>query len=117
MSTVLRRTPRTGQSRLGIASFVVSLGAALLLAVLLLLALLFMSIGINPPGDEVAYGFMVAMLVLGIAFSEVVALMLGIAGALQRRRGKSYAVLGIACSLLTFTVVCTGWFSIGWFTQ
>jgi hypothetical protein len=109
----LRRTPRTGYSYLGIALFVVSFGAALLLAVLVLLALLFMSIGIDPPGDEVAYGFMVVMLVLGITLSEVVALVLGIVGVFQRRRRRLSAVLGIACSLLTLIVV----FCIVWFTQ
>ncbi len=67
--------------------------------------------GINSPGDEVAYGFGVVMLVLGIALSEIVAPVLGIVGTLQRRRRRSLAVLGIACSLLAFAAVYIWWFT------
>ena len=74
-----------------------------------MLARLFMSMGINLPGDEVAYGFMVVMLVLGIALSTIVALVLGVVAALQRRRRRLFAVLGVSCSLLAFAVVYIGW--------
>ena len=66
---------------------------------------------INPPGDELGYGFIVFIVVLGLALSTNVALVLGIAGTLQRRRRRSFAVLGIACSLLAFAVVYIGWFT------
>ena len=52
----------------------------------------------QPPGAEgVAYGFGIMILALMTLVSEVVALGLGAAGALQRRRKGLYAVLGIAC--------------------
>jgi hypothetical protein len=72
-------------------------GPAALLAVLVLLTRLLILININPPGDEATQGFV------------VVALVLGIAGALQRRRRKLFAVPGIVCSLHTFAVVYVGW--------
>ena len=97
---------------MGIVSFVVALGSASLLTGLVLLARLFMSMEINPPGDEVAYGFMVVMLVLAIALSATVALVLGIVGVFQRQHRRLFAVLGIACSLLAFAIVYFGWFTL-----
>jgi hypothetical protein len=85
--------------------------SALLLLGLALLARLLILMDFNPPGDEVAYGFIVVMLVLALVLSEIVALMLGVAGVLQRRRRRYFALFGIACSLLTFAAVYIGWFA------
>lgn len=67
--------------------------------------------GHKSSGDEVAYGFGVVMLVLGIALSEIVAPGLGKVGTLQRQRRRSFAVLGIACSMLAFAAVYIWWFA------
>jgi hypothetical protein len=111
MSSAVQQRTRTGHARSGIVSFAISIGAAAILAILVLLLLLLTLMNIDPPGDEVAYGFMVFMLVLAIALSEIVALVLGVVGVLQRRRKRSFAVLGIACSVLAFAVVYIGWFT------
>ena len=95
---------RTEHSLLGIASFVLSFAPAALLAILV--ALVFMAAIKDPPGaDETGYGFLVLFLVLGTLLCQVVAMVLGVAGALQRRRERSYAFLGIACSVLAVATI------------
>ena len=47
------------------------------------------------------------MLVLMALLSEIVALGLGIAGVLQRRRKRLFAFLGIACSVLVLVAAFT----------
>ena len=66
---------------MGIASFVLSIVPAVLLAGLVPLVLLLASM--QPPGaNEVGYGALMLLLVLMTVLSELVALGLGIAGAL-----------------------------------
>ena len=48
---------------------------------------------------------MMLVLVLGTLLCEVVAFVLGVVGALQRGRERSYAFLGIACSVLTVATI------------
>jgi hypothetical protein len=88
---------------MGIASFVLSIVPAVLLAVLVPLILLLASM--QPPGaDETGYAGLMLSLVLMTVLSELVALGLGIAGALQRQRKRLYAFLGITCSVLVLVV-------------
>ena len=95
---------RTGHSAAGVASFVGSVVSGALLAILV--ALVFMAANNDPPGaDETGYGFLVLFLVLGTLLCQVVALVLGVAGALQRRRKRLYAFLGIACSVLAVAAI------------
>ena len=69
-------------------------------------ALVFMDANNDPPGaDETGYGFLVLVLVLGSLLCQVVALVLGVVGAFQRRRKRSYAFLGIACSVLAVATI------------
>jgi ABC-type transport system involved in multi-copper enzyme maturation permease subunit len=97
---------RTEHSRMGIASFVLSFVPALLLVVLVALILLLS--GMAPPGaDETGFGFGIIMLVLMTLLSEIVALGLGIAGALQRRRKRLFALFGIVCSVLVLVALFT----------
>lgn len=91
---------------MGIASFVLSFVPGLLLVALVALILLLAST--QPPGaDETGYGAAVILLVLMTVLSEIVALGLGIAGALQRRRKRLFAFLGIACSVLAVVALFT----------
>lgn len=97
------RTGRYGHSHLGIASFVLSFVPGVLLAILVPLVLLLAST--QPPGaDEVGYGALMLLLVLMTVVSELVALALGKAGALQRQRKRTFAFLGIACSVLVLVL-------------
>ncbi len=59
------------------------------------------------PGDPVAHGLWLLVLALLTVLSVLVALALGPAGALQRRRRRLFAFLGIACSILVFAALIT----------
>ena len=90
---------------MGAASFTLASFSCLLLAGRSLLAWSFR--GWDPPGDEVAYGFGLGMLGFLIVAVGMVALGLGVAGTLQRRRKRSFALLGVACSALVLVVILT----------
>jgi len=90
---------------MGAASFTLATFSSLLLAGRYLLAWSFR--GWDPPGDEVAYGFGLLMSGFLIEAVGIVALGLGVAGTLQRRRKRSFASLGVACSALVLVVILT----------
>ena len=94
---------RTAHSPVGIASFALASFSGTLLAALALLAWLLR--GWDPPGDEVAYGFGLIAMTFVLVLAEVLALGLGVAGALQRRRKRSFAIFGVACSALVLTLL------------
>jgi hypothetical protein len=87
-------TARSEHSHLGIASFVLSfLPVALLVGAFALVLYLTRN---DPPGtDQTGYGLGMLMLVLLTTLSEIVALGLGIAGALQRHRKRTFALVGV----------------------
>lgn len=89
---------------MGIASFVMAIVPGIFLVILVVLILLLASA--QPPGaDETGFGAAVILLVLMTLLSEIVALGLGIAGAFQRSRKRSFAFLGIASSILIMVSV------------
>ncbi len=78
---------RSEHSSLGIVSFVLSFFPAMLLVVIYWMVLY--AISKQPPeADTVAYGFGMFVLVGLTTLSEIAALGLGIAGALQRHRKR-----------------------------
>ena len=97
-------TGRSRHSYLGIASFVLSFSPGLLLVGVYWLVLFLVSL--QPAGaDTVAYGFGMAVLAVLTALSELAALGLGIAGALQRQRNRMFAFLGVACGVLVLALI------------
>lgn len=89
---------------MGVASLILSFVPGVVLVVLVALILLLSSTA--PPGaDETGLGAAVILLVLMTLLSEIIALGLGIAGALQRRRKRLFAFLGIVCSTLVLVAV------------
>ena len=96
---------RTEHSRMGIASLVIASLSGLLLVGLVCVGLILRYV--KPPGDPLAHGFWLLLLTLLTVLCALVALGLGIAGALQRRRKRLFAFLGIACSTLVFAVLIT----------
>ena len=90
---------------MGIASFVIASLSGLLLGGLVSLGLIVRYV--KPPGDPVAHGFWLLLLTLLTALCALVALGLGAAGALQRRRKRLLAFLGIVCSILVFAILIT----------
>ena len=94
----------TGNSAAGVASFVVSTVSGGLLA--LVVVVVFMATNNDPPGaDETGYAYLVLLLVLATLLCQIVALGLGVAGVLQRRRRRLFALLGIACSVLVVATI------------
>ncbi len=91
---------RTGHSWLGITSFILALVPGLAFVALVLLFVIQERISSQYQDYAAGWGVLTLMLVLMIALSEVTALVLGIAGALQRRRKRLFAFLGIASCLL-----------------
>ena len=60
----------------------------------------------EPPGtDETGWAFLMFFLLLLTVLSELVALGVGVAGVFQRRRKRSLAVLGVACSVFFLAVI------------
>ena len=90
---------------MGIASFVIASLSGLFLVGLVSLGLILRYV--NPPGDPLAHGFWLLVLVVLTFLCALVALGLGTAGALQRRRKRLFAFLGIACSILIFAALIT----------
>jgi hypothetical protein len=87
---------RTGHSRMGVASFVLILVSLTLFG--LFLPVVFLSSYLAP---EAAGDVAVLWARMATLFQQV-ALVLGISGALQRRRKRLFAFLGITCSGLPF---------------
>ena len=90
---------------MGIASFVIASLSGLLLGGLVSLGLIVRYV--KPPGDPVAHGFWLLLLTLLTVLCALVALGLGAAGALQRRRKRLFAFLGIVCSIVVFAILIT----------
>ncbi|CAN5752410.1 hypothetical protein BH23ACT11_BH23ACT11_20580 [soil metagenome] len=65
----------------------------------MLLAVFLERIVSQPQEYAAGWGVLTLLLVLMIALSEIAALVLGIAGALQRQRKKLFAFLGVATSV------------------
>ncbi len=97
-------TGRSGYSALGVASSVLSFLPVMLLAGAFGLVL-YLTRNDPPGADQTAYGFWILLLAVLTALSEVAALGLGIAGALQRRRKRAFALLGLACSILVLVAI------------
>ena len=95
---------RRWHSYLGIASFAFALFLGVFLVCIYRLVML--AVSRQPAGaDAAAYGFGLFVLTLATAMCEVVALAMGLAGALQRRRKRTLALLGVACGVLFLVVI------------
>lgn len=89
---------------MGVASVLLALVPAALLIILYRLALLMVNAA--PPGaDETAYAFGLFGLLLLTILSQLVAFGFGVAGMVQRRRKRLFAVLSVACSVLVTLVI------------
>ncbi len=102
---------RTGHSEMGVLSFVLAVvcgGVILCLLAVLWLAKRWEEASGKVIGGEDApgLGFLVLFFVLTGHFFLLVGVVLGIAGMLQRRRRRFYAVLGTAVSVVVLTIGC-----------
>jgi hypothetical protein len=94
---------RTEFSRMGIASFVLCLVSVALLQSFLPLVMLLSSY-LAPAGVREAAGDVGVMWLRMTTLVELVALILGVAGALQRRSKRLFAFIGITFSGLLLTL-------------
>lgn len=85
---------------MGIASFLLALIPGMSFVALILLVALQMRIATQPQEYAAGWGVLVLMLVLAIVLAEVAALVLGVAGVLQRRRKRFFAFAGLATCIL-----------------
>ena len=98
---------RTEHSRMGITSFVLSFFPGVLFLVILLISALLPDPGrgrVYPPPELTPSGALLTLVLLTILLLDVVALGLGMAGVIQWRRKRLYALLGVACSVLLLVV-------------
>ena len=58
-----------------------------------------------PDADTVAYAFGMTALTLLTVLSELLALGLGVAGALQQRHKRTFAFLGVVCAVSVLAVI------------
>jgi hypothetical protein len=85
---------------MGIASFILALVPGLAFVALVLLLVIQARTASQFQEYAAGWGVLTFMLVLTITLSEITALVLGIAGALQRRRKRLFAFLGVATSVV-----------------
>lgn len=100
-------------SGVGIASFVISLIAALCLFAVVVIAGILQTSMSEGAREEAGVYLVVGLLVMLFLLLSLVALCLGIAGLLQRRRNRVFAVLGTVFSagaiLGTVGLMILGW--------
>ncbi len=89
-------------SGLGIASFVTSITAGILLFVTAIIARVMTASGTDPGSTE---GIMVGSALIGLNIAEFVALGLGIGGLFQKEKKKRLAILGTVFSSLAIVVM------------
>ncbi len=92
---------------MGVASFILALASGTLFLVLLAFAAYLthrVETTPGPPDYDAGVGMGVAGITVLSLLSEVVALVLGVAGALQRWRKRMFAFLGMACSVLVLAI-------------
>lgn len=95
---------RIGHSRVGVAAFVMSVLSVVLLIIFLPLISIYLHTT-PASADHTGVAFGGVMLVLVTAIFGVVALVLGAAGAIQQRRKRMFAFLGLAFSFMALGLI------------
>ena len=97
---------RQGQSKLGIASLVISIFAAIGLFIVFLIAGVMESNTIGGMDEESVGAIILGLFLFGFSFLDLLAIGLGIAGIFQKIRDRITAIIGtiISCATLLITV-------------
>ena len=90
-------------SRMGIASFIISLAQGFVTLVLIVIAGIMASMGPSVE-NEAAFMILGLFFIIGI-LGHIVGIVLGIAGAAQKSRKKVFAVLGLVFNILALSFV------------
>ena len=101
---------RQGQSKLGIASLLISILTALGLFITILIAALMESNTYGGIDEESAGAIILGLLIFGFGFLDLLAIGLGIAGIFQKTRERITAIIGtiISSAVLIITVSLIG---------
>ena len=101
---------RQGQSKLGIASLLISIFTAIGLFILFLIAGVMESNTYGGIDEESAGAIIVGLLIFGFSFLDLLAIGLGIAGIFQKTRERITAIIGtiISSAILIITVSLVG---------
>ena len=104
---------RQGQSKLGIASLLISIFTAIGLFIIFIIAGVLESNTYGGIDEESAGAIILGLLILGFGFLDLLAIGLGIAGIFQNIRSRITAIIGtiISSAILIITVSLIG---IGW---
>ena len=89
---------RQGQSKLGIASLLISIFAAIGLFIVFIIAGLIDSNTYGGIDDESAGAIILGLFMFGFGFLDLLAIGLGIAGIFQKTRGRITAIIGTIVS-------------------
>lgn len=87
------------RSKLGVASFIISIGTFSTVIILLIIALM-VSDKHSHGADEKFGGFALSVFIFAAPVAHLVGLILGIIALFQKRYGKFFAVLGIILNIL-----------------
>ena len=101
---------RQGQSKLGIASLLISILTALGLFITSLIAAVMESNTYGGIDEESAGAIILGLLIFGFGFLDLLAIGLGIAGIFQKTRARITAIIGtiISSAVLIITVSLIG---------
>tara|TARA_A100001035_G_C27776214_1_gene499175 strand:- start:962 stop:1291 length:330 start_codon:yes stop_codon:yes gene_type:complete len=95
---------RQGQSKLGIASLIISIFTAIGLFILFLIAGVMESNTIGGIDEESAGAIIVGLFIFGFGFLDLLAIGLGIGGIFQKKRDRITAIIGTIISSATLII-------------
>ena len=103
---------RTGHSGLGISSFVIATLFAITLLGLFVVAAIVETNSPSGMDEESTEAVLIGLVLIGSFLAELFAVAFGIAGLIQRTKGRLFAILGLSISsviiLLTATLIVIG---------
>ena len=95
---------RQGQSKLGIASLLISIFTAIALFIIIIIAGVIESNTYGGLDEESAAALILALFVLGFWFLDLLAIGLGIAGIFQNIRNRITAIIGTIIAVTTLII-------------
>tara|TARA_R110002111_G_scaffold244487_2_gene306725 strand:+ start:104 stop:475 length:372 start_codon:yes stop_codon:yes gene_type:complete len=103
---------RTGHSGLGTSSFIIALLASVILTGMFVIAGVMEMNSPDGIDEESASTMLLGFALISAFFAELLAIGLGIAGLIQRKKGRLFAILGLCISSF-FVLITAGLMIIG----
>lgn len=96
---------RVGQSKLGLASLLISIFAAVGLFLAIIIAGFVEANTIGGMDEESAEAIILGLFIFGLGFLDILAIGLGIAGLFQSMRSRITAIIGTVISTATLIII------------